>query len=249
MLLVFHIVYYKRQQSPNITAMIATKELSTESGNSQQNIGECGTEITYGNCPTLGAANFTWYLNGSRVDYENNTMIYAYQEDSGILDILNNKAAVNYTGLYQCVTTFPGGLGSYITAATYLVLMQEPTTGRTTSISRKLCAVFMSTETSDDSLPSWVIAVIVVISVIAVGILIVVGLMVLQQKVGWIWFFRSGFASNKSRIHRSKSQYSEGKSDYFKSQSSTDQLIKRPVKRLSSKASQRSSKKASQIKG
>lgn len=107
----------------------------------------------------------------------------------------------------------------------------------------------MSTETSDDSLPSWAIAVIVVISVIAVGILLVVGLAVLQQKVGWVWFFRSGFASNKGRIHRSKSQYSEGKSDYFKSQSSRDQLIKRPVKRLSSKVSQRSSKKASQIKG
>jgi len=116
--------------------MIATKELSTESANTQQNIGECGTEIAYGNCSTLGAANFTWYLNGSRIDYENNNTIYAYQEDSGILDILNDKAAANYTGLYLCITTFPGGLGSYVTAATYLVLMQEPTTGRTTYTSR-----------------------------------------------------------------------------------------------------------------
>ena len=89
---------------------------------------------------------------------------------------------------------------------------------------------------------------IVVISVIAVGILLIVGLVVLQLKIGWVWFFRPDFASDK-RIRHSKSHYSEGKSDYFRSQSSKDQLIKQPIKRLSSKLSQRSSKKASQIRG
>ena len=133
-LLVFHIAKVEGQQLPHNLASIPTiKELSTDSANTQQNIGECVTEITYGNCSTLGAANFTWYLNESRVDYEaQNNSIYDYQEDSGTLGILNDKAAGNYTGLYRCVTTFPGGLGSYITAATNLVLLQSPITGITT---------------------------------------------------------------------------------------------------------------------
>lgn len=129
----FHIAQVEDQRvlnNYNVSNAIST-ELSTASANSQQRIGECVTEVTYGNCSTLQAENFTWYLNNSRLDYDvQNNSIFDYQEDSGILDILTNKAAENYIGLYLCVTTFPGGVGSFVTAARNLVPIQVTNTSK-----------------------------------------------------------------------------------------------------------------------
>lgn len=115
-----------------------------------------------------------------------------------------------------------------------------------------LCYICILPGSSDDDLPSWAIAMIVVVPVIAIGILIVVGLFLLQLKVGWVSFFYPGFTNDKKMRH-SKSYYSDGRSEYFDSQSSTkDQLIKSSIKRSSSKLSRLSSAKrhkASQIKG
>lgn len=100
--------------SDNLTSLVASDEFSIGNPNTLHTVGECVTSISYSNC-SLKSVSYTWYLNGSKINNTNFTL-----DESGRLTFTN--AQESHAGLYVCVTTLPGQLGSYITAATELKL-------------------------------------------------------------------------------------------------------------------------------
>ena len=107
----------------NLSSLVTSDQLSIGNPNTLHTVGECVTNIHYTNC-LLESESFVWYLNGSRINSNNFTL-----DESGRLTFTN--AQDFHAGLYFCVTTLPGQLGSYITAAKELKLSATETQGNT----------------------------------------------------------------------------------------------------------------------
>lgn len=105
----------------NVSSLVTTDQLSISNPNTLHTVGQCVTTIRYTNC-VLQSESFAWYLNGSKINNSNFTL-----DESGRLTFTN--ARDSHAGLYLCVITLPGDLGSYITAATELKLSPTDTQG------------------------------------------------------------------------------------------------------------------------
>lgn len=122
--LFIHIVKLEASQSiteitaENLSSLVTSDQLSVDNPNTLHTVGECVTAIRYTNC-LLQPESFTWYLNGSKINGTN------FVDESGKLTFTNAQDI--HAGLYFCVITLPGQLGSYITTARQLKLSSTET--------------------------------------------------------------------------------------------------------------------------
>ena len=105
----------------NLSSLVTSDQLSIDNPNTLHTVGECVTAIRYTNC-RLQPEIFTWYLNGSKINDTNFVL-----DESGKLTFTNAQDI--HAGLYFCVITLPGQLGSYITTARQLNLSPTETQG------------------------------------------------------------------------------------------------------------------------
>jgi len=99
----------------DLGSLVTSDVLSIGNPNTLHTVGECITTVSYGDSCHLEPKSFTWYLNGTKINNTNFTL-----DESGRLTFTN--AEESNAGLYLCVITLPGELGSYITSAKELKL-------------------------------------------------------------------------------------------------------------------------------